>query len=291
MSPKDPSSPTTYEPVNVSTEGPQWFRDCECSWGAVIRRFSYRFLQMMKHREIPAGTVVCGLICCDNVVDYQVKGTVILLICFQAGVGLVLLVSLGWAIEDSFQGLPFFQLVPVHDGVLKGDSRELAAYVHRLVWSSGKGQLILRYPGVSIWKVMERNQTFSNHCYSQLAQHTKIIKGEKEWSQLTNPSEKQKENPGDWHFQGQLDWTPETVTGTWATVDKDTALALLKRAGGGGQGLFLSWWRSCPVSCVIFHVPAAKDLSGTRSHQNICYSSSITFPIGNHSPKLLPCCP
>jgi hypothetical protein len=55
--------------------------------------FSYRFLQMLRHCEIPAGTVVRGFIRCDNIVDYQVKGTIILLINFQAGVGLVLFVS------------------------------------------------------------------------------------------------------------------------------------------------------------------------------------------------------
>lgn len=128
-------------------------------------RFSYRFLQMLRHREIPAGTVVCGFIWCDNIVNYQVKGTVILFINFQAGVGFVLFVCFGWAIEDSFQGLPFFQFVPVHNGVLKGDPRELTTYVHCLVWSSGKGQLILRYPGVSIWKAWKRNQRFSNHFF------------------------------------------------------------------------------------------------------------------------------
>lgn len=129
-------------------------------------RFSYRFLQMLRHCEIPAGTVVCGFIWCDNIVNYQVKGTVILLIDFQAGVGFVLFVCFGWAIEDSFQGLPFFQFVPVHNGVLKGDPRELTTYVHCLVWSSSKGQLILRYPGVSIWKAWTRNQRFSNHFFS-----------------------------------------------------------------------------------------------------------------------------
>lgn len=116
---------------------------------------------MLRHCEIPAGTVVRGFIRCDNIVDYQVKGTIILLINFQAGVGLVLFVSFDWAIEDSSQGLPFFQLVPVHNGVMKGNPRELATYVHRLVWSSGKGELILRYPGVSIWKARKRNQRFS----------------------------------------------------------------------------------------------------------------------------------
>lgn len=145
---------------------------------------------MMRHREIPAGTVVCGFVCSDNIVDYQVKGTVALLICFQAGVELVLLLSLGWAIKDSFYGLPFSQLVPVHYGILKGDPRQLAAYVHRLVWSSCKRQLILRYPVVSIWKMRERNQRFPNHYYSHLAQYTKNNERGKETTSTYKPKQK-----------------------------------------------------------------------------------------------------
>lgn len=68
----------------------------------------------------------------------------------------------------------------------------------------------------------------------------KVRKGEKEQRQLTNPSERQKENPRAWHFQWQLEWTPETVTGTWATADKTQPQLCGNGRGDGGRARLVS---------------------------------------------------
>lgn len=119
-----------------------------------------------------------------------------------------------------------------------------------------------------------------------------VRKGEKEQHQLTNPSERQKENPRAWHFQWQLEWTPATVTGTWATADKTQPQLCGKGTrGGGGEGKASFWADEGPAlwAVSLYHVPGAKDLPGTRwHHQNTYYNSSISFLIESHSPKTLP---
>lgn len=100
-----------------------WSQEYESSQAVVIGRFSFRSLLTLWHCEIPAGTVVSGFIQLGNIVNDQVKNTIMFIICLQAGIGPVLLVTFGWAIKDSSQGLPFFLLIPVHNGLLEKNPR------------------------------------------------------------------------------------------------------------------------------------------------------------------------